>query len=135
MPSAIVRRRDHDASMRSVLTLLAFGSEWRDRTQPDSHCSPKRKAAKLDVVEIDMAQVKAALSRIQPQVEAADFELMERLAGTVTFATALLRVQRTTLARLRRFFGCKPVKRRVTCRPRAPGGCRWGSRPHRDRRR
>jgi transposase len=59
-----------------------------------------------------MAQVKAALSRIQPQVEPADFELMERLAGIVTFVTTLLRAQRTTIARMRRFFGMSSSEKR-----------------------
>ncbi len=52
-----------------------------------------------------MAVIEAALARIEPQVGTADFELIKRLVGTITFVMSLVRAQRTTIARLRRFFG------------------------------
>lgn len=52
-----------------------------------------------------MAEVEAALSRIEPQIAGADFELFKRLVSTIMFVMSLLRVQRATIARLRRFFG------------------------------
>lgn len=52
-----------------------------------------------------MAEVAAALARIEPQIAHADFELIQRLVGTITFVMSLVRAQRSTLARLRRLFG------------------------------
>lgn len=58
-----------------------------------------------------MAQVQATLARIEPQIEAADFELIKGLASTIAFVMTLLRAQRTTIARLRRFFGLSASER------------------------
>lgn len=52
-----------------------------------------------------MTEVQAALGRIEKQVVGADFELIKKLVSTVTFVVELLRMQRTTMARLRRLFG------------------------------
>ena len=56
-------------------------------------------------MDVEPAQVEAALARIKPQIEASDFELMTRLWGTLTMVIGLVRAQRATIARLRRFFG------------------------------
>lgn len=52
-----------------------------------------------------MAEVRVALGRIEAQVSGADFELIRRLLETLTFVMGLVRAQRTTIGRLRRFFG------------------------------
>jgi transposase len=52
-----------------------------------------------------MTQVKATLARIAPLIDHADFDLLQRLVTTFAWVTKLLRAQRTTLARLRRFLG------------------------------
>lgn len=49
--------------------------------------------------------MRAALSRIERQVGGADFELFKRLVSTLSFVMSLVRAQRATIARLRRFFG------------------------------
>ena len=56
-------------------------------------------------MDVEPAQVEAALARIKPQIEASDFELVSRLWGTLTMVIGLVRAQRATIARLRRFFG------------------------------
>jgi transposase len=61
-----------------------------------------------------MAEVEAALSRIEPQIGGADFELFKRMVGTLLFVMGLLRAQRTTIARLRRFFGFPSSEKTAT---------------------
>jgi transposase len=56
-------------------------------------------------MDVEPAQVEAALARIKPQIEASDFELVARLWSTLTMVIGLVRAQRATIARLRRFFG------------------------------
>lgn len=56
-------------------------------------------------MDVDIAAINAVLARIQPQVEKADFDLIQWLVSTLAFVMRLLRAQRTTVARLRRFFG------------------------------
>lgn len=56
-------------------------------------------------MDVDLAVINAALARIQPQVGKADFDLIQRLVSTLAFVMRMLRAQRTTIARLRRFFG------------------------------
>jgi transposase len=57
------------------------------------------------VTDVDTAQVQAALVRIESQVDSADFALVKGLVTTLTFVLNLLRAHKTTMARLRRFFG------------------------------
>lgn len=67
--------------------------------------SGKRRGAKAKIVEVDLAAVEAALLRIEPQVAGADFALVRQLVTTLTFVMKFLQAQRSTIARLRRFFG------------------------------
>ncbi len=52
-----------------------------------------------------MAEVEAALTRIQAQVGSADFALFKRLVATLVLVMGMVRAQRARISRLRRFFG------------------------------
>jgi hypothetical protein len=56
-------------------------------------------------MDVEPAQVEAALARIKPQVEAQDFELVARLWSTLVLVMRLVRAQRASIAGLRRMFG------------------------------
>jgi hypothetical protein len=56
-------------------------------------------------MDVEPAQVEAALAGIKPQVEAQDFELVARLWSTLVLVMRLVRAQRASIARLRRLFG------------------------------
>jgi transposase len=62
-------------------------------------------------MDVAPATVEAALARIKPQIEAQDFELFARLWGTLTLVMRLVRVQRASIARLRRLFGMASSER------------------------
>ena len=55
-----------------------------------------------------MAALQVALERIEPQVSGDDWLLFKRLVETLVWVFRLLRVQRTTMARLRSLFKLKP---------------------------
>ena len=52
-----------------------------------------------------MAEVEAALARVESQLGAADFELFRRLVDTLVAVMAILNSSRAMLSRLRRLFG------------------------------
>lgn len=56
-------------------------------------------------MDVEPAKVEATLARIKPHVEAHDFELIARLWSTLTVIMRLVRVQRASIAKLRRLFG------------------------------
>jgi transposase len=56
-------------------------------------------------MDVEPAQVEATLARIKPQLESQDFELIARLWSTLTLVMRMVRVQRASIARLRRLFG------------------------------
>jgi hypothetical protein len=56
-------------------------------------------------MDVEPEKVKATLARIKPQLEAQDFELLERLGNTLMLVMRWVRVQRASIARLRRMFG------------------------------
>ena len=57
------------------------------------------------MVDVEPEQVVATLARIKPQLEAQDFELVERLWNTLMLVMRLVRMQRVGLAWLRRLLG------------------------------
>ena len=61
-----------------------------------------------------MAEVEAALIRIQAQVGSADFALFKRLVGTLVLVMGMVRAQRATITRLRRFFGFSSSEKTAT---------------------
>jgi len=73
--------------------------------EPSTNKQSKRKAAAADVMDVEPEKVEATLARIKPQLEAQDFELIERLWSTSMVVVRLVRAQRASLARLRRLFG------------------------------
>jgi hypothetical protein len=56
-------------------------------------------------MDVAPEQVTATLARIKPQLEAQDFEFVERLSNTLLLVVRPVRVQRASIARLRRMFG------------------------------
>jgi transposase len=56
-------------------------------------------------MDVEPAQIEAALARIKPQVEAQDFELLTRLWSTLVLVMRMVRAQRASIGRLRRLFG------------------------------
>lgn len=63
---------------------------------------------------MDVVEVQAALSRIEAQVDRADFVLFERLVSALLFIRNLVRAQRATIAQLRRLFGTSKNEKRST---------------------
>lgn len=58
-----------------------------------------------------MAEVEAALTRVESQLGAADFELFRRLVDTLVAVMAILNSSRAMLSRLRRLFGLQSSER------------------------
>lgn len=56
-------------------------------------------------MDVEPEQAAATLARIKPQLEAQDFEFVERLWNTLMVVMRLVRAQRSSIARLRRMFG------------------------------
>lgn len=73
-------------------------------------------------MDVEPAKVEATLARIKPHVEAHDFELIARLWSTLTVIMRLVRVQRASIAKLRRLFGMSSSEktRDVLSGPNAP---------------
>ena len=60
-----------------------------------------------EVVDIDAKQVRETLDRISSKIDKEDFELLNKVLGTLMFLTRLLRAKQATVARLRRYLGIK----------------------------
>lgn len=67
--------------------------------------APRSKSSGPDVIDVEVTEVEAALARIESQVDPKDFALFKRLVSTLLFVRGLVRAQRATISRLRRFFG------------------------------
>src|SRR2546425_8033916 len=96
----------------------------------DKGQTPKGKRPEPNVAQVDVAEVQAALARIEGRVDDADFALFTRLVSTLLFVMNLVQVQRSALSRLRRFFGFSKSEKTAevlgkeakTSDPAAPGG-------------
>ena len=64
-----------------------------------------------EVVDIDAKQVREALDRISSKIDKEDFELLNKVLGTLMFLTSLLRAKQATVARLRRYLGIESTEK------------------------